>query len=63
MPKKQIKILRKMLNIYCIKCLKKTDIEYQVLSKSDSMWFCGPCRGKVEKNIVTDVKNKNRREM
>ena len=52
-----------MLNIYCIKCLKKTDIEYQVLSKSDSMWFCGPCRGKVEKNIVTDVKNKNRREM
>ena len=24
------------------------------------MWICGPCRGKVEKNIITDVKIEER---
>lgn len=45
---------------YCTKCLNKSDDEYNILSKSDSMWFCGPCKGKVEKNIITDLKIEER---
>ena len=45
---------------YCIRCLNKPVNEYEILSKSDSMWFCGPCKGKVEKNIVTDLKIEER---
>lgn len=41
---------------YCTKCLGKSDLEYDILCKSDSMWFCGPCKGIVERNIVTDLK-------
>lgn len=40
---------------YCIKCLKKTDNEYKIITASDIMWFCGKCREKVEKNIIIDV--------
>lgn len=39
---------------YCIKCLKKTDTEYQILCCSDSMWFCGQCKSKIEENIATE---------
>lgn len=39
---------------YCIKCLGKSEEEHKILANSDVMWFCGPCRGKVEKNIIQD---------
>lgn len=45
---------------YCIKCLNKSDEEYKILSKSDSMWFCGPCKSIIERNIVTDLKIEER---
>ena len=41
---------------FCIRCLKKTKGEYDILSKSDSMWFCSSCRGVVEENISTGIK-------
>jgi len=41
---------------YCITCLGKTQEEYKILAKSDSMWFCHNCREKVEKNIIIDRK-------
>ena len=41
---------------YCIQCLNKSEAEYALLNKSDMMWFCPPCREKVEKNIVTERK-------
>ena len=42
---------------FCIGCLNKTEEEYKFLSdQPDLMWFCPPCRKKVEKNIVTDRK-------
>jgi hypothetical protein len=43
----------------CIKCLKKTKDEYEVLTKSDSMWFCTPCKANVEENITTGLKIEN----
>jgi predicted molibdopterin-dependent oxidoreductase YjgC len=43
-----------------IKCLKKTDAEYKVLTKSDTMWFCAICKDIVEKNIITDLKIEKR---
>ncbi len=39
---------------YCIKCLKKSEEEYRILENSDIMWFCAPCKEKVEKNIIVD---------
>ena len=39
---------------FCIKCLDKSVEEYTLLSSTDIMWFCPPCREKVEKNIITD---------
>ena len=33
------------------KCLNKPDEEYDILSKCGVMWFCAPCREKVQKNI------------
>lgn len=46
---------------YCIRCLDKSINEYEMLSNSDLMWFCGPCKGKVEKKpIVTDLKIEKR---
>ncbi|XP_069109401.1 uncharacterized protein MCAP_0864-like [Argopecten irradians] len=36
---------------FCTKCLDKGDNEYAVLSKSNAMWFCAPCRVHIEKNI------------
>ena len=44
---------------FCIKCLKKTKGEYEVLTKSDSMWFCTPCKANVEENITTGLKIEN----
>ena len=41
---------------FCIDCLNKSAEEYRLLSKTDLMWFCPPCREKVEKNIITDRK-------
>lgn len=45
---------------YCIKCLNKPVSEYEVLSRSDTMWFCVTCREIVEKNIITDLKIEER---
>jgi len=45
---------------FCIKCLNKTKPEYEILSKSDSMWFCTKCRPIVEEHIVTDLKIEQR---
>lgn len=39
---------------YCIKCLNKTKKEYETISKSDCMWFCAPCKIRIEKNIVVE---------
>ncbi|XP_033729737.1 uncharacterized protein LOC117318912 [Pecten maximus] len=39
---------------FCTKCLDKGDNEYTVLSKSNAMWFCAPCRVHIEKNINND---------
>ena len=41
---------------YCIKCLGKSEAEYNILTESDLMWFCTKCRERVEKDIVTDLK-------
>lgn len=38
---------------FCIKCLGKKPAEYDILSNSDTMWFCGLCKERVVKNIVT----------
>ena len=42
---------------FCIKCLKMKANEYDAISKSETqcMWFCPPCRFRVEKNIVTEI--------
>ena len=45
---------------FCIKCLKKSNTEYDVLSKSDTMWFCVKCRKIVEEHIVIDLKIEER---
>ncbi len=36
---------------FCIKCLTKSNTEYDILSKSDTMWFCVKCRKIVEEHI------------
>ena len=41
---------------FCIKCLNKTDDEYEVMKNPDIMWFCPGCREKIEKNIITERK-------
>ena len=41
---------------FCIKCLDKSEEEYEHLHNSDSMWFCIPCKEKVVKNILVDRK-------
>lgn len=45
---------------FCIKCLNIGDKAYDILSKSDMMWFCPPCRITVEKSILTDRKIEER---
>lgn len=40
-------------NHFCIRCLKKSKNEYDVLSRSDTMWFCTKCKPNVEENIAT----------
>jgi len=45
---------------YCIKCLGKTKAEYDILSKSDTMWFCITCRKIIEEHIVMDLKIEDR---
>ena len=45
---------------FCIKCLKKSNTEYDILSKSDTMWFCVKCRKIVEEHIVIDLKIEER---
>ncbi|KAK3091571.1 hypothetical protein FSP39_020888 [Pinctada imbricata] len=40
---------------FCIKCLKKSENEYDIIAASDMMWFCVQCREKVEKNIKIDI--------
>ena len=41
---------------FCIRCLNITKSEYDIMSKSDSIWFCIKCRPIVEEHIVTDFK-------
>ena len=45
---------------YCIKCLNKTKTEYEILAKSDTMWFCIVCRQIIEEHIITDLKIEER---
>jgi hypothetical protein len=45
---------------FCIKCLNKTKSEYDIISKSDLMWFCIKCRTIVEEHIVIDLKIEQR---
>ncbi len=39
---------------FCIKCLGYKVNEYDVMAKPECMWFCPPCRLKVEKSIVVE---------
>ena len=39
---------------FSIKCLNKSVEEYNLMNSSDIMWFCVPCREKVERNIIVD---------
>ncbi|KAK3091380.1 hypothetical protein FSP39_019430 [Pinctada imbricata] len=41
-------------NHFCTKCLGKSEEEYLWMTQSDTMWFCYPCREKVERNIIVD---------
>ena len=41
--------------IFCIKCLKKSNTEYDILSRSDTMWFCVKYRKIVEEHIIIDL--------
>lgn len=41
---------------FCIKCLNKKQAEYEILSNSDTMWFCLPCREKVQQHLEVDKK-------
>ncbi len=43
-------------NHFCIKCLNKKTVEYEILSNSDTMWFCLPCREKVQQHLEVDKK-------
>ena len=45
---------------FCIKCLTKSNTEYDILSKSETMWFCVKCRKIVEEHIVIDLKIEER---
>lgn len=42
-------------NHFCIKCLNKPKAEYDMLSKTDCMWFCIECRRVVEQRIAIDL--------
>ena len=35
---------------FCITCLNKSNTEYDILSKSDTIWFCVKCRKIVEEH-------------
>lgn len=59
-PEAEILECQRCRDHYCIKCLNKSSAEYEILSKSDTMWFCVSCREKVEKNIITDRKIEDR---
>ena len=39
---------------YCIKCLKYKPVEYEAMRKPGCMWFCMPCKPKIEKNILNE---------
>ena len=41
---------------YCIKCLKKDEVEHVILQKHDTgiMWFCPYCEESVEKSIAVE---------
>lgn len=57
--KSATRLLECQRNHFCIKCLKKTKGEQEVLTKSDSMWFCTPCKANVEENITTGLNIEN----
>ena len=40
---------------FCIKCIKKSETEYNIIAQSDLMWFCIACRERVERNIQIDI--------
>ena len=45
---------------HCTKCLGKSDDEYRILQDSHLMWFCGPCKVIIKKNIATDLEIEQR---
>ena len=47
---------------YCIKCLRIKASEYTAIANTNCMWFCPPCKIKVEKQIVTEKEIEGRCE-
>jgi hypothetical protein len=45
---------------YGVKCLKKSNTEYDILSKSDTVWLCVKSRKIVQEHIVIDLKIEER---
>ena len=39
---------------YCIRCLKYKPGEYEAMQKPGCVWFCLPCKPKIEKNILNE---------
>ena len=39
---------------FCTKCIKMSNKEYDSLTSGQPMWFCGPCKTKVKKNITVE---------
>ena len=48
---------------YCIKCLKNKTAEYEAMQKPGCMWFCLPCKPKIEKNILIEKMIEERCEL
>ena len=49
-----------MQGAFLYQMTQKSEEEYKWMSKSDTMWFCLPCREKVERNIIVDREIKDR---
>ena len=48
---------------YRIKCLKYKPAEYEAMRKPGCMWFCMPCKPKIEKIILNEKSIENRCEI
>ena len=59
-PEARLLECQRCKDYFCIDCLNKTKAEYEMLAKSDTMWFCVQCRKVVEEHIVIDLKIEER---